>query len=314
MHSWIVTYEVKYPPKNIWHELIQKVQLDKYFGCSIWTWEDWVDCEQCDHIGLLLKDTDKKISYKSYPKISILFELFWKCYYLGKTDVDTSGATVGKDLATLYSNIWSHWLRETPQGRHYGQVMKCLICLPEQSFTLVDAASLDPSTPLILQPKFESHLPRRKIYALFFSLCSLLIDAIVSLSCEENQNMRKRRRRLPIFKPKFHFSKSQIKNFFVCFVPFSKSFESRQDDVHFLYLFLSFAVFRRKIVAGASFLFFHQYRKNLCNSATTSERNNVFLGRELWSSGYERRLMFQRSWVWTLVPYTGWTFFHIYLW
>ena len=35
--------------------------------------------------------------------------------------------------------------------------------------------------------------------------------------------------------------------------------------------------------------------------------------REPWSSGYRRRLMFQRSWVRILAPYTGWTFFHIYL-
>ena len=34
-----------------------------------------------------------------------------------------------------------------------------------------------------------------------------------------------------------------------------------------------------------------------------------YLGREPWSSGYGRRLMFQRSWVQTLAPYTGWTFF-----
>ena len=36
-------------------------------------------------------------------------------------------------------------------------------------------------------------------------------------------------------------------------------------------------------------------------------------GREPWSSGYGRRLMFQRSWVWIPAPYTGWIFFHIYL-
>ena len=29
--------------------------------------------------------------------------------------------------------------------------------------------------------------------------------------------------------------------------------------------------------------------------------------REPWSSGYERRLMFQRSWVQILAPYVGWT-------
>ena len=36
-------------------------------------------------------------------------------------------------------------------------------------------------------------------------------------------------------------------------------------------------------------------------------------GQEPWSSGYGRRLMFQRLWVQIPAPYTGWTFFHIYL-
>ena len=31
------------------------------------------------------------------------------------------------------------------------------------------------------------------------------------------------------------------------------------------------------------------------------------LGGEPWSSGYGRRLKFQRSWVWIPAPYTGWT-------
>ena len=30
------------------------------------------------------------------------------------------------------------------------------------------------------------------------------------------------------------------------------------------------------------------------------------------SSGYRRRLMFQRLWVWILATFTGWTFIHIY--
>ena len=30
-------------------------------------------------------------------------------------------------------------------------------------------------------------------------------------------------------------------------------------------------------------------------------------GRDPWSSGYGRRLTFQRSWVWIPGPYTGWT-------
>ena len=33
------------------------------------------------------------------------------------------------------------------------------------------------------------------------------------------------------------------------------------------------------------------------------------MGRELWSSGYGRRLTFWRSWVRIPVPYTGWAFF-----
>ena len=37
------------------------------------------------------------------------------------------------------------------------------------------------------------------------------------------------------------------------------------------------------------------------------------VGREPWSSGYGRRLMFQRSWVQILAPNTGWTFFCINL-
>ena len=39
----------------------------------------------------------------------------------------------------------------------------------------------------------------------------------------------------------------------------------------------------------------------------------TFYGPEPRSSGYWRRLMFQRSWVRILASYTGWTFFHIWL-
>ena len=39
-----------------------------------------------------------------------------------------------------------------------------------------------------------------------------------------------------------------------------------------------------------------------------SERKQFdILGREPWSGGYGRRLMFQRSWVGILAPDTGWT-------
>ena len=39
---------------------------------------------------------------------------------------------------------------------------------------------------------------------------------------------------------------------------------------------------------------------------------NEWAGRERWSSGSGRRLMFQRSWVWLSAPYTGWT--EAYVW
>ena len=38
----------------------------------------------------------------------------------------------------------------------------------------------------------------------------------------------------------------------------------------------------------------------------------VSVGREPWSSGYGWRLMFERSWVRILAPYTGWTFGHFF--
>ena len=41
---------------------------------------------------------------------------------------------------------------------------------------------------------------------------------------------------------------------------------------------------------------------------------HVNQGREPWSSGYGKRLTFRWLWVQIPAPYTGWTFFHIYLW
>ena len=38
-------------------------------------------------------------------------------------------------------------------------------------------------------------------------------------------------------------------------------------------------------------------------------KNDVLWGREPWSSGYGRRLMFRRSWVQIPALFTGWTFF-----
>ena len=41
--------------------------------------------------------------------------------------------------------------------------------------------------------------------------------------------------------------------------------------------------------------------------ATDETLKFIKFGREPWSSGYVRRLMFQRSWVWIPAPDTGWT-------
>ena len=49
------------------------------------------------------------------------------------------------------------------------------------------------------------------------------------------------------------------------------------------------------------------------NDSESVPTNKFALGQEPWSRGFGRRLMFQRSWVRIPAPYTGWTFFHIYL-
>ena len=47
------------------------------------------------------------------------------------------------------------------------------------------------------------------------------------------------------------------------------------------------------------------------NRAIKIQFNGSVYGWEPWFSGYGRRLMFWRSWVWIPVPYTGWRFFTI---
>ena len=42
-------------------------------------------------------------------------------------------------------------------------------------------------------------------------------------------------------------------------------------------------------------------------------KTNLDIGREPWSSGYGRRLMFQRLGVQIPAPYTGWTFSHLFV-
>ena len=43
------------------------------------------------------------------------------------------------------------------------------------------------------------------------------------------------------------------------------------------------------------------------------EDYNIAGRQEPWSSGYSRRLMFQRMWVRILTTHTGWTFSHIFV-
>ena len=42
-----------------------------------------------------------------------------------------------------------------------------------------------------------------------------------------------------------------------------------------------------------------------------NEGHKYKLKKKSWSSGYWRQLMFERSWVQILAPYTGWTFFKL---
>ena len=57
------------------------------------------------------------------------------------------------------------------------------------------------------------------------------------------------------------------------------------------------------------------YRENRNCSSNSSHHTSAqiwvkvkpYIGREPWSGGYGRRLTYQRSWVWILALYTGWT-------
>ena len=64
---------------------------------------------------------------------------------------------------------------------------------------------------------------------------------------------------------------------------------------------------RRCLIVGA---------QTVCGSMTNlcSPCNKYTLyGRESWSSGYGKRLMFQRLWVQIPAPYTWWTFFTFFV-
>ena len=63
--------------------------------------------KQCDQIGWFLKVIDGKSS----PNIWWLIGLFWKTSHLSKTASAALRPTYQyKTWATVYSNIWSHWL------------------------------------------------------------------------------------------------------------------------------------------------------------------------------------------------------------
>ena len=62
------------------------------------------------------------------------------------------------------------------------------------------------------------------------------------------------------------------------------------------------------VTANESFFY------NFQSSCSKETREGTELGWEPWSSGYERRRLFQRSWVWIPALYTGWTFFtHLFI-
>ena len=68
------------------------------------------NCFQCDQIGQILKVLGRKFSHKTSPnRLGDIFWLFTKHQLWVKSTIDT----FWKIWATLYSNIWSHWLPHT---------------------------------------------------------------------------------------------------------------------------------------------------------------------------------------------------------
>ena len=67
---------------------------------------------QYDKIGLLFKGHGNKFSHKNCPYIWQRFGLFSKHHFLSKNYSDHHYGNFGKPWATLFSNIWSHWVRD----------------------------------------------------------------------------------------------------------------------------------------------------------------------------------------------------------
>ena len=107
---------------------------------------------QCDQIGLFLKSLGDKFSYKRSPINWWFLGLFWKMSRFKKTLLWHFWATFVKKWATLYSNIWSHWL--------YGvTTQRCVRRLQGFRFSFYDEAGAKiPTDVFRASSRFE---PRR---------------------------------------------------------------------------------------------------------------------------------------------------------
>ena len=79
----------------------------------------------------------------------------------------------------------------------------------------------------------------------------------------------------------------------------------------FLSFFHSFILCFFSVTIGQTSTETGSGRQEIGNPRRTARRSQNWKGKESWSSGYGRRLMFQRSWLRIPVLNTGCTFFHI---
>ena len=97
------------------------------------------------------------------------------------------------------------------------------------------------------------------------------------------------------------------------------SVDKRKVSTWFLYILWTFLVRQTTYLKGSNLAFNLKLRCKLFFTNLNSISKALYdicragfcLGLEPWSSGYGRRLMFQRLRVRILALYTGWTFFHI---
>ena len=79
------------------------------YDSKVWHHVYWTS--QCDQIGRFFKVLGDKFTFKSYPNVWQLLGPIGKASLLSNTAMTTFWATFGKNWATLYFGIWSHYCR-----------------------------------------------------------------------------------------------------------------------------------------------------------------------------------------------------------